>query len=173
MLPQQRKVVLLGIVSVGHVGLVAEVDKFLPVEIGGPVAIGIRGVAVVVKAVEADDGVEDGEPTGAGVEHPDRQGAVTLRVGGGIDVKKALRLRKHDIANIAPDGRNGGAFLQVGTTGQTEKSCDKDDFFDHFTPSIECTGVSQSERMPKLLPSQRGSSSRRTTGHESRCDCSS
>ncbi|OPZ82020.1 MAG: hypothetical protein BWY77_00372 [bacterium ADurb.Bin431] len=65
MLAQQGEIILLGIVAVGHVGLVAKVDELFAAEIGVPVAVGIGGVAAVVKAVEADDRIEDGQAAGA------------------------------------------------------------------------------------------------------------
>jgi hypothetical protein len=63
------EVVFSGVVAVGHVGLVAEVDEAFVFEVG--MAVGPGGEGVVVEGVDFEDFFEDSEAADAGVEDAD------------------------------------------------------------------------------------------------------
>ena len=60
----------LGVVAVGHVGLVAEIHEPLVLEIGPAVRPGLQ--VVVVEVVEREDRLQHGEAADARIEHADR-----------------------------------------------------------------------------------------------------
>jgi hypothetical protein len=68
-LAQVRQIVFGRVVAVGHVGLIAEIDKAFVLEVGA--TIGSGGEGVVVKGIDFEDFLQHGEAADAGVENAD------------------------------------------------------------------------------------------------------
>ena len=81
-----------GVVAVGHVGLIAEVDEALLRKIGH--AIGPRLQSVVVEGVECEQSFEHSESTDARVEHADGQvaGGFVIAPSGGIETERSFAI---------------------------------------------------------------------------------
>ena len=103
----------LRVVAVGHVGLVAEVDETLVVKIGSAVGPGRQGV--VVKVVEREERLEDGEATDARIEDADGERREIARVFRAVEaeslqavwVAREMRVDRRD-EGVLSSGRRGG-----------------------------------------------------------------
>jgi hypothetical protein len=81
-----------GIVAVGHVGLVAEVDEALLRKIGCAIRSRLQGG--VVEGVEREQCLEDGESADARIEHADGQvaGGLVIAPGGGVESERRFAI---------------------------------------------------------------------------------